>query len=261
MGVFFRAPGDGYAMAQRRLGPVVRVLILAVGLAVAGLAVGLLLVLGAAVLLARLGIDLSIGGRIVLSVVLLQGVAFGGTAAVYLRLRGRGLEFIGVAVPDQQEALWVVSGYILAIVGAVAVAAVAVLAGLQPASNRIAELGRAEPAVFLILVPASLLLVGPGEELLFRGLVQGSLREVVGAAPAIVLASAIFALAHVLSLTGDPTARLITVGLLFVPALVLGVAYEATRNIVVPAVIHGAYNATLFALAFLSSIYGNPAVA
>jgi len=34
--------------------------------------------------------------------------------------------------------------------------------------------------------------------------------------------------------------------LLFFPALVFGISYEYTDNIVVPSLIHGLYNATLF---------------
>lgn len=262
MGALFPAGDDDEHMERPRvrggLGRAVSVVLLAVALAVGGLVVGLALVAAAAALLAVLDVELSTGGRIVLSVVLLQGVAFGGTAAAYLRFRGLGFEYLGVSVPDARDLLWVVSGYVLALAGALAVGAAAVLAGLQPARNRLAELGQSQPEVFLLLVPASVLLVGPGEELLFRGLVQGSLREVFGPVAAIGLASALFALAHVTSLTGDPAGRLVTVGLLFVPAIVLGVAYEATGNVVVPAAVHGAYNATLFALAYASSVVGPP---
>lgn len=231
-------------------------LALAVLLAGTGLVVGLGLVFLAAAILTILGVELSIGGRIVISVVLLQGVAFAGTAAMYMRIRGLGLDYLGVAVPDGRQLLWVASGYILALVGALTVGAIAVLAGLEPAQNRLAELGQAQPVIFLLLVPASILLVGPGEELLFRGIVQGRLREVLGPVAAIGIASALFALAHVGSLSGDPASRLITVGLLFVPAVVLGVIYEATGNVVVPAAVHGTYNATLFTVAYAATAVG-----
>ncbi len=36
------------------------------------------------------------------------------------------------------------------------------------------------PDVLLLLIPASFLLIGPGEELLFRGVVQGRLRDYFG---------------------------------------------------------------------------------
>jgi len=43
---------------------------------------------------------------------------------------------------------------------------------------------------------------------------------------------------------------------LFVPALVFGVTYELTDNLVVPSVIHGAYNATLFSIVYIGLRYG-----
>lgn len=227
-------------------------LVLSVVLAVLGLAVGAGLVRAAGLLLDAAGISLPVGAGVVLSAVLLQGVAFGGVALAYLRVRGLGLEYIRVAVPDLRQYIWVGSGYVLSIVGALSIGAVVVLSGIQPAQNRIAEVGQGNPEVFLLLIPISFLLIGPGEELLFRGLVQGTLREVFGPAPAIALASVVFAAAHVTSLSGAFAGRVVTIGLLLVPAVVLGVAYERTGNLVVPALIHGAYNATLFTLAYVS---------
>ncbi|WP_390204588.1 CPBP family intramembrane glutamic endopeptidase [Halocatena marina] len=106
------------------------------------------------------------------------------------------------------------------------------------------------PEALLVMIPVTILLIGPGEELLFRGIIQGSLRERFGPIVAIVLASVIFAAAHVTSLTGGLESRIITVALLIVPALVFAIAYERTGNLVVPALIHGLYNATLFSLQY-----------
>lgn len=238
-------------------------LVVSVVLAVVGLVVGAGLVRAAGVLLDAAGISLTVGAGIVLSAVLLQGVAFGGVALVYLRARGLGLEYLSVTAPDLRQAIWAASGYVLAIVGAFGIGAIAVLSGLQPAQNRIAQVGQGNPEVFLLLIPLSFLLIGPGEELLFRGMIQGALREVFGPIPAIALASVVFATAHVTSLSGALSGRAITIGLLLVPAVVLGVAYERTGNLVVPALIHGAYNATLFALAYVSlklQAIGSPAL-
>lgn len=108
------------------------------------------------------------------------------------------------------------------------------------------------PEVLLLLVPASLLLIGPGEELLFRGVVQNRLSEALPAPVAIVLASLLFASIHFFSLSGAPQARLVSISVLVLPTLVFGTMYELTDNIVVPALIHGTYNATLFSLLYLT---------
>jgi hypothetical protein len=116
----------------------------------------------------------------------------------------------------------------------------------------VAEIGFQNPEVLLLLVPASFLLIGPGEELLFRGVVQGRIREAFGPVPGIALASAIFAAIHYFALTGGAGGRLVTIGILFLPSVVFGAAYELTDNLVVPSLIHGAYNATLFTVLYAS---------
>jgi membrane protease YdiL (CAAX protease family) len=116
----------------------------------------------------------------------------------------------------------------------------------------VAEFASADPTVLLWLIPGSFLLIGPGEELLFRGIVQGRLRETFDRVSGVVLASALFAAVHFAALTGGTGGRLVTITVLFFPALVFGSVYELTDNLVVPALVHGAYNATLFALAYLA---------
>ena len=231
-------------------------LVVAVVLAALGLGLGSLLVRGAAALLETYGVALTPTRAILLSTVLLQGVAFGTVSIVYLRLRGLGLSYLGVRVPTLREWLTIASGWILALAGAVTMVVVVVLTGLDPAANRVGELGQADPLVFALLIPVSFLLIGPGEELLFRGVVQNSLVEALGRVSGIVLATLLFAAAHVFSLAGPLSGRAVTVLLLFVPGLVLALTYDYSRNIVVPALVHGAYNATLFALSFLGTAFG-----
>ena len=126
--------------------------------------------------------------------------------------------------------------------------------GFDHASNQIIEIGRQGPTVFLVLIPLSFLLVGPGEELLYRGVIQGTLRESFHPARASVLASLIFAMVHVFSLQGS--GKLVYIGVVFTLALVLGAAYELTDNLAVPALIHGAYNAAQFGLAYYTVTQG-----
>ena len=78
---------------------------------------------------------------------------------------------------------------------------------------------------------------------------------------AIGLASVVFAGLHWVALTGgSPAGNLAALGVLLVPAIVLGAAYEYTGNIVVPALIHGFYNATLFTLLYVVVVYGDQIV-
>ena len=231
-------------------------LVVAVVLAALGLGVGSLLVRGAVTVLESVGVSVTPTRAVLLSTVLLQGVAFGGVSLAYLRLRGLGADYLGVRVPSLREWLTAASGWVLALVGAVTMVIVVVVTGLDPAANRVGEMGQADPLVFALLVPVSFLLIGPGEELLFRGVIQNRLVESLGRWPGLLLATLLFAAAHVFSLTGPLSGRAVTVVLLFVPGLVLAVSYDYTENIVVPSLIHGAYNATLFALSFFGTAFG-----
>jgi membrane protease YdiL (CAAX protease family) len=213
-------------------------------------------VLVATTILALFGIDVTSRPslRLVLSTVLLQGVTFGGLAVLYLELRDLGFDFAPFAMPDRREAAIMIVGTI-ALLGLLFVASMIISSlGIESAQNQIVTVGQQNPEVFLLLVPLSFLLVGPGEELLFRGLVQGTLQETLHPARAIVLASALFASIHLFSLSGE--GKLVYIGIAFVLAIVLGVAYEYTGNLTVPAVMHGTYNAVQFAGAYLSATGG-----
>lgn len=233
-----------------------RTLGVAFGVAVVGLIVGVGFTLGVGGLVQYLGMDLGVPVAIVLSLVLIQGVAFGGVAIAYVKLRGVGFGFIPVRKPSFSDILWIGSGYVLALLGAFAGAVLITLTRVEAAPNRAGEIGLEHPEILLILVPASFLLIGPGEELLFRGVVQGTLRERFSATSAVIVASAFFAAVHFAALSGGTGARVVTIGVLFLPSLVFGATYELTENLAVPATIHGAYNATLFTLLYIAVRFG-----
>ncbi|WP_273836311.1 type II CAAX endopeptidase family protein [Halococcus sp. PRR34] len=202
-----------------------------------------------------LGIEFSLTAGFVLSTILLQGVAFPLTAFGYLRLRGLSLSFVKARLPTLRDLLWIVSGYVLVFALVFALLLIVVNLGV-PTASRTDQAALQDPGTLIWLVPLSLLVIGPGEELLFRGIIQGRLRESFGPVGAIILASATFAPAHILALTGSPQALAATISLLFVPALVFGVTYELTDNLVVPSIIHGAYNATIFGIVYIGLRYG-----
>jgi len=228
----------------------------AIGLTYGSYVAGAIIVLAVATVVRLFGVDLTSRPalRLVVSTFFLQGVTFGGIAVLYLKGRDLGLGFVPVRLPDKRDVAVIVGGSI-AILGLLFVASSVIAAlGLNSAQNQIVEVGRQNPSVFLLLIPLQFLLVGPGEELLFRGLVQGTLRERLHPARAIILASALFASIHLFSLSGE--GKLVYIGIAFVLALVLGAAYEYTDNLTVPAVIHGTYNAVQFAGAYLTATGG-----
>jgi membrane protease YdiL (CAAX protease family) len=190
------------------------------------------------------------------SVVMGQGVAFGLFAILYLRYTDRGLGFVRARMPSLRDLVWVVGGVVALFIGLFALSALFATLGIESASNAVEEFGEQDPRVFLLLVPLSFLFIGPGEELLYRGVVQGRLRESFGPWVAIGIASAIFAAVHVFSLQG--AGKLAYLAILLVLSPVLGAAYEWTDNLVVPALIHGAFNAVQFYAAYLGATGGLP---
>jgi hypothetical protein len=229
-----------------------RTLVVAPAVGGIGLLVGFGLVLATQFGLLAAGVEVTPILLIVVSLVSVQGIAFGGVALGYLAYRGLDAEYLGVRVPTLRDLLFAVAGYVGAFGAVLLVGMLVMLSGVEPGTNRAAELGRRHPETLLLLIPASFLMIGPGEELLFRGVVQNRIREVFSPVPGIALASIVFAAIHYLALTGGAGARLVTIAILFFPSAVFGTVYELTDNLVVPALVHGAYNATLFSLLYIS---------
>ena len=94
-------------------------------------------------------------------------------------------------------------------------------------------------------------LAGLGEELLFRGLIQGLAIRWFGVVAGLLIASVLFGLGHLVSLTYAALAALL--GLYF------GLLVLATGNLLVPAVAHGLYD--FFALVFITRWFRSQAVA
>lgn len=226
------------------------VVLLAVVLAAVGLAVSQLLPWAAFRGLDAAGASLPSLASVALQLVLTELVGFGGMAWLYLRLRGLPRDYVHLRWPTRRDAAWVVGGTLLVVVLYYLVVVVAVLAGVEISPTAIGEYGRAEPRGLLLIAALSVVLVGPMEELFFRGIVQETMREALPSRLAIPLASATFALVHLITLRGPPLGQAVLVGSLFLTTLVMGYAYERTRNLAVNAAIHGGYNAVLLLLAY-----------
>ncbi|MDS0478388.1 type II CAAX endopeptidase family protein [Natrinema sp. 1APR25-10V2] len=225
----------------------------AIGLTYGSYIIGNIVLIIAALTLGAIGLNLTAQPslHVLLSTVLLQGVTYGGIAIIYLKVRNLDFEFVPFSIPSKRDLVITVIGTVGILGLLFAMSSAISYLGLESAQNKVVEIGQQSPATFLLLILLSFLLVGPGEELLFRGLVQGVLRESFTPVRAIVLASALFASLHLFSLTGN--GKLVYIGITFVLALVLGATYEYTENIIVPSLIHGAYNAIQFAFAYLAA--------
>jgi membrane protease YdiL (CAAX protease family) len=235
----------------------VRLVAACFGLALAGILTGVVILFVLAFSLVVL-LDLSVTplGQLALSLIAIQGLGFPLVAVLYFRYKGRSLRsFVPVSVPSLGELGISVGAWIGAIVITPLVATVVIaLANEQPASNAAGETAQQNPEIVPFLIPLVFLLNAPGEELLFRGVIQGLLAERFSAWAAIVLATAAFAPLHIIALVGNPTAALLTIIIISVPSLVFGSVYELTDNLVVPSLVHALFNSSLFAGIYLSSL-------
>lgn len=239
------SPGRSETLLQWALAVLVVIwpLMLGIGLSALGIVAALVLGVAAVAVLLVLGIPLQESLLLLVGLsLLLQGIGFLVAAVAYLHYRELGIEYIRVKRPTLRDFGWMVGGLfgvfaVLIVVGGL----VQRFAPAEPADHEIAELGAQEPELLLFLVPFMLLVVGPGEELLFRGVIQTRLVESYGIVAGIVAASAIFAVLHLTAYGGGVEAW-VTVSILFVTSLVFGAIYEITDNLVVPAVVHGVYN-------------------
>ena len=151
--------------------------------------------------------------------------------------------------PTLREVGWIVGGIIIAFVAAILIEATGAALGAGGATNFATAAAVGNPVlVYGLLLVGNILLIGPAEELLFRGVIQGRLRESFGPAIAIGITSLGFALSHIPSywIGGSD---LFTLGVLFAllgiaaGGLILGTIYERTKNLIVVALIHGLINA------------------
>jgi hypothetical protein len=205
--------------------------------------------------LAPLGIQPTGINSLVVSLVAIQGIAFPGAAILYFRYTGRSLRaFVPVSIPSLKEVGLIIGAWIGAQILVPVLALVIIsLFETQPAQNGAGQTARENPEFIPFLIPLVFLLNAPGEELLFRGVVQGLLRERFSAAGAILLATGAFAPIHITALIGSPRAALVTITILSVPSIIFGAVYEVTDNIVAPTLVHALYNATLFGGLYLVS--------
>lgn len=187
-----------------------------------------------------------------LATTVLQFAAF--VAVVGLFLAGANdRDLLSLSVPDPRDlALGLGSVVVLLVVQYGLLLGLSSL-GILPVQNRAIDPSSHAPAYFLWMVLLSVLVVGPAEELLFRGAVQGLLKRAWGMWPALVGASLLFGLVHFNVGSGSVTAKLAYAAIACLLGLMLGYLYEYSENLVVPALAHGGYNAVAFGFQYLEA--------
>ena len=176
---------------------------------------------------------------------LLQFAGFTLAVVGYLAITD-GWDLVRASRPDRREATIVLGGGLLLFAFQYGALFALDQLGLSTGQNQ-AVVPAGDPVTYyLAMVAVSLAVVGPVEELLFRGVVQGGVRRAFDAAPAVLVASLAFGLIHLPAVSGTMAERWAYVGVVVVLGAVLGALYEWTDNVVVPGLVHGVYNAVTY---------------
>ncbi|MXR52240.1 CPBP family intramembrane metalloprotease [Halovenus sp. WSH3] len=253
-----RRTGPGAPGSMRGKEPGWRPIATGIGLAVLSIILLLAFTLLSVPLVGLL--QLSTGAALIVGAAFGQYFGFFGLAVGYLRRTRRFgwadiREYLGLRVPSLKELGVVILGYFGIIVLAIVVSTIIALLGTEPASNesanQLTQSAGTDPVLIAGVFALMFLVIGPCEEILYRGVIQNRIRERFDVVPGIVAASIIFASVHVVALgSTDPVAVATTISILSVTALVLGAVYEYTGNLVVPWLLHSLHNSILISLAF-----------
>jgi len=184
-----------------------------------------------------------------------QYIGFFLVGLAYLRWRDGSSPFdtslYNIRVPSVRDIGWIAGGFVGLLAVLATITTIASQFGFQPSTNTVETLGRANPPLLLFLALNALVLNGPAEEFLFRGIVQGLFRDAYGILPGVVLSAGVFGVVHYLALSGGNIAYTLVV--ITTLGAVLGALYEWSDNLVVPSVVHGLFNAAQFIVLYASA--------
>ncbi|WP_226482066.1 CPBP family intramembrane glutamic endopeptidase [Natrinema amylolyticum] len=243
---------------QRQDGPL-RSTLVAVGLTAFGLLAANLATLPAFALdpsLIESPADASITARTVFMILNFLGFALAG--GLYLAVTDRGWSYVDLRAPTKRGWAYVLGGIVGIIAFYILVNVVVQTLSLPSADNQVMSLIDNDPQMVLIMIGIVFFFNAPAEEFLFRNVVQKRLYDAFSRSSAIIIASAIFALVHLLSyalLSGSLLATVVPIVVVFGGAIIFGYLYAETDNLFVPIAAHAAFNALQFGLLYIALQY------
>jgi len=182
---------------------------------------------------------------VALTILLQAAITLGALYLVVIRLRGLSWRDLGLVRPPES---WLMRGLLLAVGAVPAVGlvnlAVSAFQGTpidNPQLEALSPVGLSLGNFLLVLLLAGLV-VPLAEELAFRGLLQGWLRERYGPTAGILLSALLFAVVH-----GIPA----LIPALLLVGLLLGWLYERSGSLWPAVAMHGAFNAIMTTLFYL----------
>lgn len=171
-------------------------------------------------------------------------------AVAYIYYRYRDIS-LSAALPSLRELGYVAGGVVTAIGTAVVVSIILTALALVP-SSVIGETATTNPTFLLGLAALSIVVVAPVEEFVFRGVIQGRLRDRFGPVPGIAGASLLFGSLHLANYSGNPVAIVAGALMIAIVGSVFGILYEWTGNLMVPILVHAIYNTILLGMSYVA---------
>ncbi|MFC6737573.1 CPBP family intramembrane glutamic endopeptidase, partial [Halolamina salina] len=162
---------------------------------------------------------------------------------------GRDLVVDWIGSPDARDAALIVGTTAVLVVFNRLAFAVGSLLGIDP-TTAVTTPEELSVAVLVFVIPAMLFAVGPAEEYLFRGVIQGYLRQSFSARGAIGWGAVLFTIVHLPNLLANPESGVVSIPIWLVIGVVLGWLYERTAALLVPVAVHGLYNVAVIWLLF-----------
>jgi uncharacterized protein len=228
-----------------------RVKLRAVGVA-SGLTIATFLgstLIGLFVILPLILLDISLeSSGALLALLIATQVGFFCVGFLYVRRYGLEIPFHSIGRRDLGYAI---GGLFVALGFATGASLVLNTAGLTTGAV-LEEAILQDPLIAIWLAILSICIVAPIEEYVFRGVIQGRLRETFNAPGAIIGASLLFGTLHLGNYIGSVEAILGWSLLISGVGVIFGILYERTGTLLVPILVHAAYNAVLFVMSYLS---------
>lgn len=187
---------------------------------------------------------------VLLGVAILGQVGFLIVAYFYINLQDVN---VPIGMPSRSDLKLLGVGTVIALITAVGLSQVLSSLDLMPQSV-IDDIAATDPTFLLVLAVLSVLLIAPTEELLFRGAIQGRLRQCFGAVPAVVGASFLFGSLHLANYIGEILPVIAAALLVVVIGGILGTLYERTENLAVPIIVHAIYNVVLLVSSYFAMV-------
>ncbi|WP_435176577.1 CPBP family intramembrane glutamic endopeptidase [Halorussus sp. AFM4] len=182
------------------------------------------------------------------------GLGTGTVALIYFKWTDKTLSYLDFRLPSLRDLGYAAAGVVALFGLQMVVGVVFTQLGLETAQHSVQQTAAGGNAqILLLLIPASWLIIGPGEELLYRNIIQKSMYGTFGEWGAVLVASVVFSLAHIPAYAAGAAlpALLSTLAVIFLLSVVLGATYLLTENTTVPTIIHGTFDAVVFAAMYV----------